>query len=120
MDLKEALEQIKTAELKAQDIVESANQQARLIFTGARQEREALLARAREKAKKESAALSRSLAAEAQEETALIKQETEALIAKLMERAQGNLEKAVEYLKMKLEFESVAKPLFDTYRFVPE
>jgi vacuolar-type H+-ATPase subunit H len=102
MDVKEALDKIKEVELEAQGIIAAAQTQLRLILTQARQEREKIFALAQQRARKESAELSETMQRQTQQEITLIKKETEDLSARLIEKAQGNLDRAVEFLKDKI------------------
>jgi vacuolar-type H+-ATPase subunit H len=102
MDAKIALDQVKEAELKAQEIVNHAKQEAQNILHAASIEKERILKTAQEKAKKESQNLKLEIEEAASREAGGIKNQSASDMAALKEKVRNNFEKASRFLREKI------------------
>jgi ATP synthase H subunit len=103
MDSKLALDKIKEAESKAQRIIDEAKLEAQKILHEAKLEKEQFIEIALEKAKTDSQDLKNKINAEALQEVSAIENRTKDEINVLKEKAWHNLDKAVGFIRSKLD-----------------
>ncbi len=104
MDSKAALDKIKQAEFKAQSIQEEAKREAKRILNFAKQEKERLVQRNKEKALLDNKNLRTQIHQEALKEVSAIEGQSKAEVEQIKEKAGHNLDKAVEFIKDKINF----------------
>jgi len=103
MDVKLALDNVKEAELKAQEIVAQAKKEARNILHEASLNREAILRRAQEQAGIDSQKLKAKIESETQQELEVIRIQAEKETNALKENAAANIDRAADFIIDKVE-----------------
>ena len=103
MDSKIALDKVKEAEQKAQQIIEEAQAKARDILRDAELAKESMVKAAQEKARLAAQKLRIEIEEEAKKEAALIQNKNEEDVRALKEKARANFDKALKFIKAKIE-----------------
>lgn len=102
VDSKIALDKIKETEKKAEEIIEQAKGEAAHILRQATEERERILKTRQDQARLDAQKLKAHKIEETAEEIVLIEQRTQDEIKAIKEKAQGNLDRAVDFLKVEI------------------
>lgn len=102
MDAKLALDNIKEAEAKANTLIEQARKEAQDILQAAGLKKAQIIKEAEGQALSDAQQLKDKLGDEAAQEIALIVRAGEEEVRLLREKAQRNLERAVEFIKEKI------------------
>jgi len=103
MDSKAALDKIREAEFKAQEIIEQAKRESQEILREAKAEKERLIKHAAEQANQDCKKLKIKIEEEAAREVAALGGLAEEEIRILKEKVQARLAEATEFLKAKIE-----------------
>ncbi|MEI6631806.1 MAG: hypothetical protein WCL25_04255 [bacterium] len=103
MDSKSALDKIKEAELKAQELVEAAKKEALKIIQLAGLEREKIIQAAKARAREKNEELRKALDEETAKESSFIKQKSQDQQERIEKTARFNIDAAVDFLKNHLE-----------------
>ncbi|MFH0738465.1 MAG: hypothetical protein V2A59_01215 [Candidatus Omnitrophota bacterium] len=103
MDSKSALDKIKEAELKAEELVEAAKKESLKIIQLAGLEREKIIQAAKARAREKSEELRKALDQETTKESSSIKQKFQAEQERIEKAAGVNIDAAVDFLKNHLE-----------------
>jgi V/A-type H+-transporting ATPase subunit G/H len=103
MDSKTALDKIKEAEQKASDIIEDARRQAVVVLETARVKKEAIIKKAKRDAMDEAAKLKDNIGRATAAEVAEIEKKAREDIELLDKMLKANFDKAVAFLRSKIE-----------------
>jgi len=102
MDSKVALDKIKETELKAEDIIEQAKRESQGILHNARLEKERILAQAKADAERDAEGVRVKIRQLAATDAANIEGQSKEAVRALKEKAQPNIDKALDFLREKL------------------
>lgn len=103
MDSKIALDKIKETEHKAQEIIEEAKKEAKKILREADLEKERIIKESKTQAKLDAQKLKDRARRDVQKEISLIESQTEEKGKSIKEKAKGNFDRALDFIKSKLK-----------------